>query len=73
MHQITVVKALMMAKDKNKSTELKDCAKCASVLKAQNTLYCTLRLQDVNILQDSGKVTKQDCIWFKERLEDGTK
>lgn len=54
-----------MAKDKNKII-LKDCIKCKESFERDGKLYCRLRLQDESILQQSGIVSKQDCIWFKE-------
>jgi len=52
---------------KEKSTPLQECAKCASSTTHNGTLYCTLMLQDAKIYKDSGKVSKQYCIWFKHK------
>lgn len=46
---------------------LRDCKKCTRSFEVENVLYCSLMLQDKNILKSSGKVTKKDCIWYKSK------
>lgn len=56
-----------MAK-KKEPKPLKDCKACVFSME-RDELYCRLRLQDENVLKESGIVSKQDCIWFKERTK----
>jgi hypothetical protein len=58
-----------MAKKKEKKVVLRDCAKCISSKTQNDVIYCKLRLQDENVLKDSGVVTKQDCVYFKEKVD----